>query len=143
MKWLFLKEPEPHKNYAIINGYALALEKLLFVTSTNEERVRQPPINLIFDLKLCVYSLQKRRYNWVHHENIFNLSPRLFSSRSSARKAGKLEKIRVYANNNWKVEMLLKQVMIEKDIRKVILPNLQMKAKQITRYKVAVTTKLA
>ena len=63
LKWLFLKEPEPHKNYAIINGYALALEKLLFVTSTNEERVRQPPINLIFDLKLCVYSLQKRRYN--------------------------------------------------------------------------------
>ena len=56
LKWLFLKEPEPHKNYAIINGYALALEKLLFVTSTNDaSRVRQPPINLIFDLKLCVY----------------------------------------------------------------------------------------
>ena len=56
-------------------------------------------------LKVCLYSKKERLYKWVDFEAI------------------KSNKIRVYVNNNWKVELLLKEVLNEKDIMSVVLPN--------------------
>ena len=52
---------------------------------------------------------KERNYKWVDFEEI------------------KSKAVRVYVNNNWKVELLLKDVLKKKKIMKVVLPSIDNK----------------
>ena len=107
LNWMFETMPLPDKVPGISIGYSMALEKLLY--NDNNARLRKPPTKIFRNLKVCLYSKKERNYKWVDFEEI------------------KSKAVRVYVNNNWKVELLLKDVLKEKKIMKVVLPSIDNK----------------
>jgi hypothetical protein len=104
LDWVLSEEPLPDSR-GISDGYSLAVAKVLL---SSNGKLRYPGPEVLKRLKFCVFSASKKRYEWIKHDSIVSDG------------CGE----RIYVNDNWKVEFLLRTILEQKGIKRLVLPDI-------------------